>query len=115
MPRGFYPMDHGSFWWVGGLFGLLIVIAVVVGIIFIVREVLNRPAHRMSPPTATPLTRATEELDMRYARGEIGREEWQQRRHDLLHGPFGAPPPPGAGGPGGAPPGSPGGAAPPPA
>ena len=87
MMRGFYPVDHGAFWWVGGLFGLLITVAVVLGLIFIVREVMNRQAHRPGPPPQPPLSRAAEELDLRYARGEIDRNEWLQRRADLLHGP----------------------------
>jgi putative membrane protein len=113
MMRGFYPADHGAFWWVGGLFGLLITVAIVLGLIFIVREVMNRQAHRPGPPPPQPpLTRAGEELDLRYARGEIDRNEWLQRRADLLHGP-GAAGPAAAGSPPHPPP-PPGPSAPPP-
>lgn len=100
----FYPVDHGAFWWVGGLFGLLIVVAIVVGVILVVREVLQRQAQRPAPPQSTFVTRAIEELDLRYARGELDRAEWVQRRADLLQGPTLPPPPPATPPPPGAPP-----------
>jgi putative membrane protein len=80
--------DHGAGWWVGGLFGLLVVVAIVVGAILIVRQVLDRPQHTALPPAPPAMTsRAVEELDLRYARGEIDRTEYLQRRADLLHAP----------------------------
>jgi len=102
--------DHGNFWWVGGLIGLLIVIAIVVGVILVVRQFLERPPTRYAPPPPAPLSRAVEELDLRYARGEIDRTEYLQRRSDLMHGPLHA----GPGAPGGpaAPPAPPPGASP---
>ena len=84
--------DHGGPGWVGGLFGLLIVIAIVAGVVLLVRYVLERPHHLGALP-APPLSRAVEELDLRYARGEIDRAEYLQRRTDLMHGGHLAPPP----------------------
>jgi putative membrane protein len=95
--------------WVHWLFVFLIVVAVVVGILLIVRMWAARPNTPTggwrpggSPPPSSP---AISELDLRYARGEIGREEFLQRRADLLGH---VPPPPGT-------PGAPPGAPPPPA
>jgi putative membrane protein len=77
----------GDFFWVGGLFGLLIVVAIVVGVILVVRQFLERPQHVPGPPPIPPASmRAVEELDLRYARGEIDRPEYLQRRADLMHG-----------------------------
>ena len=87
---------HTDFWWVGGLFALLIVVALVIGVILVVRQVLERPHVLPGPPPMPPAppNRAVEELDMRYARGEIDRNEYMQRRNDLVHGPTSPPPAP---------------------
>src|SRR5690242_3465969 len=91
MYRPFF--DHGGPGWVGGLFGLLIVVAIVAGVVLLTRAVLERPRVHPGPPAPPPLTRAVEELDLRYARGEIDRAEYLQRRADLMHGGHLAPPP----------------------
>jgi len=84
MHDGVFRVDHGAFWWVGGLFALLVVVAIVAGVILVVRELQHRhPTHLAPPP---PLSRAVEELDLRYARGEIDRADYLQRRADLGHG-----------------------------
>ena len=88
MYHGVFPVDHGAVWWVGGLFTLLVVVAVVAGVILVVRELQHRhPGHiAPPPPPPPPPSRAVEELDLRYARGEIDRNEYLQRRADLGHG-----------------------------
>jgi putative membrane protein len=68
------------------LFGLLMQIAVLVlvvlGIVWLVRRL-----SREGPPTAGVRTRsALEELELRYARGEIDRSTYQQMRDDLTRG-----------------------------
>lgn len=95
--------DHGPDW-VHWLFVFLIVVAIVAGILLIVRMWAARPhttaaPWRGGPPP--PPNPAITELDMRYARGDIAREEYLQRRADLLGhvtpppgGPGSAPPPP---------------------
>lgn len=106
MHRGFFggpgPYDGGGPSWVHWLFVFLIVVAIVAGILLIVRMWAVRPPHtgwRSGPPA--PPNAALSELDLRYARGEVSREEYMQRRADLLG--HIAPPP----GTPGAPPGSP--------
>jgi len=82
--------------WVHWLFLFLIVVAIVAGILLIVR-MWGRPHtwRSMPPPPPNP---ALTELDLRYARGEMSRDEYLQRKADLL-GHIG--PPPGMpGGPG---------------
>lgn len=94
MFRGFGPVDSGWFW-VHDLFWLLIVIALVVGTWLVVRAVLSHPSTPRiqygPPPSSSPQNAALNELDLRYARGEIGRDEYLQRRADLS----GQAPPPG--------------------
>jgi putative membrane protein len=91
-PGGF--RDDGLSW-LHDLFWLLIVIALVVGAFLVVRAVLDHPgggragAGHRPPPTA-----ALVELDLRYARGEVDRIEYLQRRADLLGHPAPDPGPP---------------------
>lgn len=96
MFRTFGPSTSGWFW-LHDLFWLLIVVALVVGTWLVVRAVLARPApprppYGVPPPGWTPQNPALHELDLRYARGEIARDEYMQRRADLS----GQAPPPGS-------------------
>jgi putative membrane protein len=93
--------------WQRGLFALLIVIAVAGAVVLLVRMWLaERPMHTLGRPGggAPPHNPAVAELDLRYARGEVSREEYLQRRADLLGGHIGPPPGPGSAAPPGAPP-----------
>jgi putative membrane protein len=70
-------------WWmpVHGLLSLLVVAAIIVGIVLIIRA-LRRDGGRA--PTSSPSRdTALEILNARYARGEIDREEYLQRKRDL--------------------------------
>lgn len=75
------PGHEGPFW-VHDLFDLLIVIAVVVGVILVVDRIVGRPGRPQRPSGAR--SAALDELELRYARGEVGRDEYLQRRADLL-------------------------------
>jgi putative membrane protein len=91
-------MYHGR----PGLFAILLltlfVAMVVVGIVAIVTS--TRSSRRHVPasgpgmaPFMTPVDPAATELRIRYARGELTRDEYLQRAHDLGIAP--GPPPPG--------------------
>lgn len=62
-------------WGMGGgwLWPLILVVIIVV---LLMRRGTSRPSHS-APPSAL------EELERRYARGEIGREEFLQKKSDL--------------------------------
>lgn len=98
MRRGFFGGPYGGGpAWVHWLFVFLIVVAIVAGVWLIVRLWMTRPhtpGWRSGPPP--PPNPALTELDLRYARGEIGREEFLQRRADLLGHLVPPPGPPGA-------------------
>ncbi|GEM_PF-1749703 len=69
------------------VFGLLLIVLLVVGIVWLVRQVSSnggRPSDHQ-PPSASGSGSgsAREELDRRYARGEISREEYRAIRGDL--------------------------------
>jgi putative membrane protein len=100
-PRFLVPPEgaeahHHDPGWLHLLFALLIVAVLVVGAVIIVRMVL----HHWTPSAWPRRHPAVDELDLRYARGEIDRAEYLQRRADLIdrtaRGPALPPRPPGA-------------------
>jgi putative membrane protein len=81
-------MDWGDGMWAGGnwimlLFSIAFLVAVIVGIVFVVRALSGSGAggdHQVPPrkrETAEELVRR------RYAAGEIDREEYEQKLRDL--------------------------------
>lgn len=84
---GGYGPGFGSFGLVGLLFNIAIVIGIVVLVVWAVRQ-FNRPNNSGSQ-TASPndiagaTPSAREILDIRYARGELTREEYQNILGDI--------------------------------
>ena len=68
----------GWSWGMGILHGVLWWSILILGIIVLVR-LLKRDSSRSAPPAETAL----EILKKRYARGEIGREEFEEKKRDL--------------------------------
>jgi putative membrane protein len=66
---GWFAVTH-LLWWV----------FVVVAIVLLARWAMSRERQRPPPP---PGDRALEILRERYARGEIGKDEFEQRKRDL--------------------------------
>jgi putative membrane protein len=82
---GMMGHDGGWFWWMGlhGLLSLAIVAAIVIGIVAAVRY-MSRHDSRFAPGTAEAGRQsALGILDSRYARGEIDRDDYLQRKKDL--------------------------------
>ena len=73
-------MMGGGFMWFWAIFWVVVLALLVAGVIWLART-LTRP---QSPPSGPGPARA--ELDLRYARGELDREEYLQRRADLEGG-----------------------------
>jgi putative membrane protein len=74
----------GGWWWLGALFQLVFLVIVVLGLIFLARMIVR--GWQPSTPAGSQRSKALEELDLRYARGEIDRTEYFQRRTDLVGG-----------------------------
>ncbi len=84
----------GAAGWVGMVFMILFWIAVVVAIVYFIRYLFFRPSAgewRQPPQPGGPggadvsqKPGALQILEERYAKGEIDREEFMQRRNDLL-------------------------------
>lgn len=76
-------------WWLH-VVELMIIVGVLVVILLLVRSWLKSP-RVVSYPPGTTVNPALAELDLRYARGEIDREDYLTRRADLM-GPGQVPP-----------------------
>jgi putative membrane protein len=79
---------HDGAWW--GFVHLLpfLMFLVLIGVgIWAVLRFTSRPVMAAGPATAGPPMRdaAVEELRIRYARGELGRDDFAQRMRDLGH------------------------------
>lgn len=77
----------GGFGLMGGFIGLLFNVVILVGIVLLVVWAVQQfsSSTRSSAPTASPnqTLSAREILDIRYARGELTREEYQTRLTDI--------------------------------
>jgi putative membrane protein len=68
--------------WFGGIIMAIFWIAVIVGIILLIRWVIistRTPSHGTSPGES-----ALEILKKRYARGEIDKQEFEEKKKDLM-------------------------------
>jgi putative membrane protein len=73
-------MMGGGFMWFWAIFMVVVLALLVVGAIWLART-LTRPSNPPSGPAGPNPART--ELDLRYARGDLTREEYLQRRADL--------------------------------
>jgi len=64
----------GGWGWIGALFSLIFLAAIVVGVIVLVRYFANKPSGAGSSAAGAEAI-----LAERYARGEIDEQEYQQR------------------------------------
>ncbi len=83
---GWNNMMGGYGWFGGGLLSLQIVGALVVGIVFLVRNSNSGAPSRTQSATSQTGTQYPTPIDIletRYAKGEIDKEEYEQRRKDL--------------------------------
>ena len=79
-----FPNPPGTqFDWLHGLFTLLMVAAIVAGVVLIARQ-WRRPLPPPAWGPQLPQSPAIHELDVRYARGEIDRTDYIQRRAAIL-------------------------------
>lgn len=71
---------HGVFGWFGMLIGLVFVVAVVVGLVWLAVTLIRRADDRNPQPKIQEQAglNPREVAAMRYAKGEISREEYQQ-------------------------------------
>ncbi len=84
MHNGFSPYFSSFGIW-PGIIGMALNVALIIGVVMLVVWMVKQVGQSHSSQTATgaPLS-AREFLDMRYARGELSREEYQAIRQDIL-------------------------------
>ena len=75
---------YGGGGWIMMIFGLIIVVALLV-FLFRASTWTAHPPHQPMPHNRTNST-GLHALDERYARGEINREEYLQKKRDILEG-----------------------------
>lgn len=81
MWHGMDGWSWGWTWGVGMVHGLLWWVFVILGIVLLLR-LLGRGGASATPPPAPPET-ALDILKKRYARGEIDKAEFEEKRRDL--------------------------------
>lgn len=95
------PHGWGAGEWIGPLLMVAVMVVILVGIVLVIRSLNSR--HSPAPTSAPALPgsigvnqAALQILEERYARGDVQRDEFMQRRQDLWSAP-GPPvsPPPG--------------------
>ncbi len=81
---GYMGYDGGWFWGWGlhGLFSLIFFALIIVAGVLLIRW-LWRASGQAGPAREAGRGSALETLELRYARGEIEREEYLQKRQDL--------------------------------
>ena len=85
-----YPSDMmgfggGAGWMLlHGTLSLLVLVAVIIGIVVLVRYLMHGDARHAAAAGDGGRTSALSVLDSRYARGEIDREEYLQKKKDLM-------------------------------
>ena len=77
----------GAFSWIGCILGLVITVAVIVGVVLLVIWLVRRlsASSQVSSSPMAPNQSAKDIASARYARGEVTREEYQQILADLSH------------------------------
>lgn len=76
---------HGGFGWFGMVIGWVIVLAAIVGLVWLAITLIRRAEDRDPQPKTQEQAglNPREIAAMRYAKGEISREEYQQILSDL--------------------------------
>ena len=70
---------YGAFGWIHMIIWLVILIAIIAGIVWLVRSLAAPGGHYLPPPRSSGL----DVLEERYARGEISRDEYLQKKRDI--------------------------------
>ncbi len=73
---------YGILGWFGGILGLVIWILIIVGLIYLIRWLIQN-TKTQSGTAAGNSTKAMDILRERYARGEIDRQEFEAKKKDL--------------------------------
>ena len=81
--HGWYGSEAhmGAWGWVGGIAMILFWVLIVVGLVVLIRFLLAKTQNEGSGPS--PRRDALDILKERYAKGEIDKAEFEQKKNDL--------------------------------
>ena len=75
---------YGGMSWIGMILGLIITIAVIVGLVFLIVWAVRRANSNPQPVSQVGSSQSAKDIaQARYAKGEITRDEYQQILSDL--------------------------------
>jgi putative membrane protein len=85
---GGYPMGPGMMggWgggWFGGILMMIFWILIIVGVVFLIRWLAQSTKGHSSPGSTGSSNRALDILKERYARGEINKQEFEEKKREL--------------------------------
>ena len=72
-------VGYGAWWGMGWLFMVLFWLAIILAVVALLKWLIGTSSHSEGPRTKD----AIDILRERYARGEIGRDEFQEKKRDL--------------------------------
>jgi putative membrane protein len=77
-------MDHWGWGmgWFGGIFMIVFWILILIGLVFVIKW-LVQSTRGAAPSSRTESSRALDILKERYARGEIDKQEFEEKKRDL--------------------------------
>jgi len=82
MGPGMMGYGYGGGWF-GGIFMILFWILIIIGLVFLIKWLIQSTKGESGRPLSNS-SRALDILKERYARGEIDKEEFEERKKDLL-------------------------------
>ena len=86
---GGYHMGSGMIggWgmgWFGGIFMIIFWVLIIVGVVFLIKWLVQSPREHSSSGRTDTSSRALDILKERYARGEINKQEFEEKKKDLF-------------------------------
>jgi putative membrane protein len=69
--------------WFGGIFMVVFWILIIVGLVFLIKWLVQSTKEHSSPGRRESSGRALDILKERYARGEIDKQEFEEKKRDL--------------------------------
>ena len=69
--------------WVGGIFMIIFWVLIIVGVVFLIRWLVQSTKGHSNSGRIDSSSRALDILKERYARGEINKQEFEQKKKDL--------------------------------
>ncbi|WP_208598417.1 SHOCT domain-containing protein [Desulfatiglans anilini] len=73
-------MDGWGMGWFGGIFMIALWVLILVGLIFLIRWLVHKTRSESRPASEDGPSRALDILKERYARGEIDRQEFEEKK-----------------------------------